>query len=632
MTLVRSLSAREASSVHPGWPAPAGPVPRRATFYRASLDIFARGGTLAYPLVGVRPHSSFTKSRSERVMAAKAKSLNPEILGILPADALDERVAIVGTSGSGKTYAAKGWVERLLGSGACVCVVDPLGVWWGLRAGADGVAPGYPLVVFGGRHADVALVEGMGAALGRLVGTRDLACVVDLSELGSAAARRRFMTAFAESLYEANTEPLHLVLDEADLWAPQRPLPEANVLLGRVEEIVRRGRVRGFIPWLITQRPAVIHKDVLSQADILVAMKLTSSQDRDAIGGWIEGQADRAEGKRILADLPRLGRGEGYVWAPGDDVLARVAFPPIQTFDSSRTPKRGERVAAPRALAEVDLSDIAAALATSAEPDAGRKNGVVARVGREPARLREQLAVRDRELEAARARVAELEAGTAALTKRLRRIAALAGDGDRDGPTVDMAAEPATAPLTPAPATRTDRPVRAVRPKVVPPSADQPDGGTALHPAARKLLGALARHAPGRYTWGQAATLAGLKPAGGHYNAGRKELRDRGLVDEQAGLAAATPAGIAAAGEVPPAPSTPEERLALWTARLPSPAPEMLRALAAAGERYTDTAALAAALAKKPTGGHWNSGIATLRNNGLIEVSGKRLRAAELFR
>lgn len=240
-----------------------------------------------------------------------------DLLGVLPAAALDERVAIVGTSGSGKTYAAKGWVERLLGAGARVCVVDLLGVWWGLRAGANGVAPGFPVVVFGGRHADVGLEESMGAALGRLVDTRDLACVVDLSELGSAASRRRFMTAFSESLYEANTEPLHLVLDEADLWTPQRPLPEANLLLGRVEEIVRRGRVRGFIPWLITQRSAVIHKDVLSQADILVAMKLTSSQDRDAIGGWIEGQADRAEGKRILADLPRLTRGEGLCLGTG---------------------------------------------------------------------------------------------------------------------------------------------------------------------------------------------------------------------------------------------------------------------------------------------------------------------------
>jgi len=344
------------------------------------------------------------------------------IAGVLPLSALDERVAIVGTSGSGKTYAAKGLVERLMDRGGRVCIVDPLGVWWGLRAGADGsAASGYPVVVFGGRHADVGLDEGMGAALGHLVGTHPLACVVDVSELGSSAARRAFMTAFAEALYEANTEPLHLVLDEADLWAPQRAQPGGQALLGRIEEIVRRGRVRGFVPWLITQRPAVLHKDVLSQADILVSMKLTASQDRDAVGGWIEGQADRAEGKRILAALPRLGQGEGYLWAPSDGVLARVAFPRIHSFDSSRTPQRDARVAAPRTLAAVDLSAITAALAgmEAFTADGGADS---APNGRGHALdLERRLRQRERELAAARARVAEMEAEAAAMQARLEQ-------------------------------------------------------------------------------------------------------------------------------------------------------------------------------------------------------------------
>ena len=141
----------------------------------------------------------------------------------LPVEALDDRIAIIGTAGSGKTYTAKGFVEQLLDGGARVTIVDPLGVWWGLRASADGSAAGYPVVVFGGNHADVAITAEMGSALGRMIATEALVCVVDLSELGSSAARRRFMAAFSEALYEANEEPLHLVLDEADLWAPQRP-------------------------------------------------------------------------------------------------------------------------------------------------------------------------------------------------------------------------------------------------------------------------------------------------------------------------------------------------------------------------------------------------------------------------
>jgi DNA helicase HerA-like ATPase len=83
-------------------------------------------------------------------MSPRAKS---GIVGGLTPATLDERVAIVGTSGSGKTYAAKGLVELLLTSAARICVVDPLGVWWGLRSSADGITPGFPVIVFGGRLA-----------------------------------------------------------------------------------------------------------------------------------------------------------------------------------------------------------------------------------------------------------------------------------------------------------------------------------------------------------------------------------------------------------------------------------------------------------------------------------------------
>jgi hypothetical protein len=400
------------------------------------------------------------------------------------------------------------------------------------------------------------------------------------------------------------------VLDEADLWAPQRPIKGWEGLLGHIEEIVRRGRVRGFIPWLITQRPAVVHKDVLSQADILIAMKLTASQDRDAIGAWIEGQADRQEGKRILGDLPRLQRGEGYLWAPGHGILDRVGFPAIRTFDSSRTPKRGESLGTPRRLAEVDLTAIVAALAAVEAEDPGKP--------KKDDRRQVQL---EREMAAAKARIELLEQENRALNSRLAEIAALAAGA---APAiVDDASHTASQPKI---ASKPARPLRVVTSNVPAASGDN------LHPAARKLLLALAQHVPARFTWGQAATLAGLKPSGGHFNAGRKSLRESGYIEETNDLLSATASGLKAAGEVPPAPSTPAERLALWCDRLPTPAPEMLRTLAAQGERYMEADELAAALGKKPSGGHWNSGIALLRNNGLIETDGRRYRTATLFR
>jgi uncharacterized protein len=266
----------------------------------------------------------------------------------VPRGALDDRLAFVGTAGSGKTYNAGGCVERLLSAKARAVVIDPLGVWWGLRLRADGAtASTFDIPIFGGLHGDLALTEHAGALIGETVAGMAESCIIDLSQIGTKAGERRFMLAFLTALYRGvNGTPVHLVIDEADMFAPQRLLDkegEAAKLLGMMETIVRRGRVKGFIPWLITQRPAVLSKDVLSQADGMIAFKLTASQDRDAIGAWIEGQADKQEGRSILASLPGLERGRGVVWIPTRGILETASFPQKVTFDSSRTPKRGEK-------------------------------------------------------------------------------------------------------------------------------------------------------------------------------------------------------------------------------------------------------------------------------------------------
>lgn len=286
----------------------------------------------------------------------------------IPVAALDDRLAFVGTAGAGKTNAAAAGVECVLDQGARVVVTDPLDVWWGLRLSADGERPSrYRPVIFGGAHGDLPINEHAGALIGETVATMAESCIVSLGSLGTKSAERRFMLGFLAALYRhTNGEPVHLIFDEADMWAPQRLLDkegDAAKLLGQMETIVRRGRIKGFIPWLITQRPAVLSKDVLSQADGLIALKLTASQDRDAIGGWIEGQGDKQDGKRLLASLPSMQRGQGALWIPARGILETVQFPLKRTFDSSRTPRRGEE--RHRAdLKPIDISTLKGKLAT----------------------------------------------------------------------------------------------------------------------------------------------------------------------------------------------------------------------------------------------------------------------------
>ena len=78
----------------------------------------------------------------------------------IPDAALDDRLAFVGTAGSGKTYSAGTAVERLLHAKARVVVIDPLDVWFGLRLAADGIrASRFDLPIFGGAHADLPQAE-----------------------------------------------------------------------------------------------------------------------------------------------------------------------------------------------------------------------------------------------------------------------------------------------------------------------------------------------------------------------------------------------------------------------------------------------------------------------------------------
>ena len=140
----------------------------------------------------------------------------------IPEDALDSDIAILGRKGGGKTYTSKGIVERLLDMGRRVLVLDPLGVWAGLRTAAEGEHAGYPIAIFGGLHADLHLDPAAAEPLARIIATENLPAVIDLSEL-SKGKQQAFLLAFLHELRTANHEALTIVLEEADVFAPQNP-------------------------------------------------------------------------------------------------------------------------------------------------------------------------------------------------------------------------------------------------------------------------------------------------------------------------------------------------------------------------------------------------------------------------
>lgn len=265
----------------------------------------------------------------------------------IPSEALDDRLAWTGTSGTGKTYDAGTAIEKVLHAKSRVCIVDPLGVWWGLRLRSDGKTPGFKVAIFGGPHGDIAITETSGKLIGETVAGTKESCIIDLSEFDTDASQRRFMLAFLVALYGGlKGDLLHLVLDEADMWAPQRILDkegDATKLHHNVQKIVRRGRVKGFIPWLITQRTAEISKSILSMTDGMVMHQATSPQDIDAVMDWVRARATKTVADDIEKRLPAFDRGEAVVYIPRRKVLNIAQFPKKVSFDSSRSPERGEK-------------------------------------------------------------------------------------------------------------------------------------------------------------------------------------------------------------------------------------------------------------------------------------------------
>ncbi len=287
----------------------------------------------------------------------------------LPDQAVTEKIGVFGISGSGKTNTAGVLVEEMVAGGQHVVICDPLGVCWGLLSSADGSAAGLPLVVFGGLHAHVPLNAEQGREIADVILGERLSAILDLSEFDR-SEMTLFMTDFLRCLLRRNAEPLHIVFDEAQLFAPQVPDKQQRPLISAMERLTLTGRVRGLGMTFVSQRPTLVSKNVVSQMGLLIAHKTSHTSDQKTLMEWAKPKfADPADLARMQSDLAVLGK--GLAWVVGEIDDSRIAQKaPIrlrQTFDSSATPRVGEQVRTPQTLASVDLTSLQERLASQAE-------------------------------------------------------------------------------------------------------------------------------------------------------------------------------------------------------------------------------------------------------------------------
>ena len=293
----------------------------------------------------------------------------------LPIDAMTQTVAILAKRRAGKSFTARRFAEQIAKAEQQIIIVDPKGDWYGIRSSADGKSAGFPVTILGGEHGDVPLEPTGGELVAKLAVEQRVSILVDLSMLRKGQIPV-FMAPFLETLYrlkavEQYRTPVMLFIDEADAIAPQKPFKGEERMLGAAEDIVRRGGQRGLGCMLITQRSAVLNKIVLTQSEILVALRTIAPQDLAAMEAWFEKHGTMEQREILMESLPSLPIGDAWFWSPGwpteSGIFKRIHVSPIETFDSGATPKVGERRIEPKVAAKVDLDSLRKQMAETIE-------------------------------------------------------------------------------------------------------------------------------------------------------------------------------------------------------------------------------------------------------------------------
>ena len=285
----------------------------------------------------------------------------------LPLELVTSTQAILARKRSGKSYTASVQAEELLRHKQQIAAIDPTGAWWGLRSSASGEGPGFPVVVFGGDHADVPLEADAGRVLARALVEHGFSAIFDVG-LMLTDDQIRFTSDFASELLRINRTPLHLYIDEADTFAPQMiENRQQKLCLGTVSRLVKQGGIRGVGVTMISQRPADINKKVLSQVDILTVLRMSHPLDIAAATDWIKSEVSPEFAFEVGQALPSLPVGTAFVCSASLGIGERVEIRPRQTFNSGATPDTGQRKAAPKVLAPIDIAKLGREIAEAAK-------------------------------------------------------------------------------------------------------------------------------------------------------------------------------------------------------------------------------------------------------------------------
>ena len=242
---------------------------------------------------------------------------------------------ILGQKESGKTYCAGVFEEEMAENRLPFIVIDAMGAHIGIKEK-------YPVVIFGGMRADVPISHDLGREVANAIVNENVSAVLDVSQMNK-TQQRHFVADVCDELYAINTSPRHIFLEEVQEFAPQTVQPNARASFNAIDVMVRLGRQKGLGITMISQRAALINKNILSQAGTFWLFRTVWKADVDTISalvGEVEGPEMASE---MRQDLPVQETGTAWVWSPQDlKLFKKVKIRERTTYHAGATPEMGE--------------------------------------------------------------------------------------------------------------------------------------------------------------------------------------------------------------------------------------------------------------------------------------------------